>query len=89
MKRNMDADETLDAEQRGADARQELKDPQSEDQRSAEDHDLSESPAALSGWVRTAPPERPLVEVSAGKLSGTAIAVALGSDVACYAATSG
>ena len=48
MKRNMDADETLDAEQRSANARRLLTEQRSEDQRSAEDHDLGESLTALS-----------------------------------------
>jgi GAF domain-containing protein len=48
MKRNMDADETLDAEQRDADARQELTEPRSDDQRTVEDRDLGDSLADLS-----------------------------------------
>jgi transcriptional regulator with GAF, ATPase, and Fis domain len=48
MKRDMDRDETPDAEQPVVDGRQERTERRSEDQRSVEDHDLSESLAALS-----------------------------------------
>jgi GAF domain-containing protein len=48
MKRDMDRDERPDTEQPVVDGRQELTERRSEDQRSVEDHDLSESLAALS-----------------------------------------